>query len=201
MNLNIIPSVFNKLFRFFYKIKTMVYYTIFFNKIGRNCVIYKPILLSGLHYISLGNNVFIRDNSRIEVIKQGDLLPKLCIGDNVNIEQNVHIVCGSFIKIGSNVSITANTAIVDINHPYEDMTSNLKIGDRLEFEGNYVEIGDGSFIGIGCIILPNVRIGRNVVIGAHSVVNVDIPDYSVAVGNPVKIIKRYDSISEKWNKV
>lgn len=51
-------------------------------------------------------------------------------------------------------------------------------------------IGDGSYIGINAIIVGNVKIGKYCVIGANSVVTKDIPDYSVAVGSPAKIIKR-----------
>ncbi len=60
------------------------------------------------------------------------------------------------------------------------------------------EIGDGSFIGFGSVILPNVRIGVQVVIGANSVVTADIPDYSVAAGSPAIVLKRYDWEKQAW---
>ena len=113
----------------------------------------------------------------------------------------MHIVCGSRVSIGNNVSITGSSAIVDVDHPYMDVNSAIKIGNRLQFEGNFVEIGDGSFIGFNSIVLPNVKIGKCVVIGAHSVVNVNIPDFSIAVGNPIKIIKYYDVDKKMWIKV
>ncbi len=52
-----------------------------------------------------------------------------------------------------------------------------------------VEIGDGTFIGTNATILPRLRIGRWVTIGAGAVVTKDVPDYSVVVGNPARIIK------------
>ena len=52
-----------------------------------------------------------------------------------------------------------------------------------------VSIGNDVFIGRGTIILPNVRIGNNVVIGAGSIVTSDIPDNSIAVGNPCRVIR------------
>ena len=57
-------------------------------------------------------------------------------------------------------------------------------------KGQTVTIGDCSYIGINAIIVGNVKIGKYCVIGANSVVTKDIPDYSVAVGSPAKIIKR-----------
>lgn len=60
-----------------------------------------------------------------------------------------------------------------------------------------VIIGDNVFVGHGTIILPDTHIGSNCVIGAGSVVSKDIPDNSVAVGNPIKIIGTYADFVEK----
>ena len=60
---------------------------------------------------------------------------------------------------------------------------------------NPVVIGDGSWIGAGSVILPGARIGKHVAIGANSVVNGIIPDYSVAVGSPAKVIKQYSELA------
>jgi acetyltransferase-like isoleucine patch superfamily enzyme len=87
---------------------------------------------------------------------------------------------------------------VDVSHPFGDVNETTKIGARIKDEDSFVEIGDGSFIGYGSVILPNVTLGRHVVIGANSVVTSDIPDYSVAVGNPAVVLKRYDWANQKW---
>lgn len=63
-----------------------------------------------------------------------------------------------------------------------------------------IEIGDNVFIGLKTIILPNVHIGSNVVIGAGSVVTKDIPDNSVAVGNPARVIGTCQEYIEKHQK-
>ena len=60
-----------------------------------------------------------------------------------------------------------------------------------------VIIGDDVFVGAGSIILPNVKIGSKVIIGAGSVVTRDIPDNSVAVGNPAKVIGTFDDYERK----
>ena len=52
-----------------------------------------------------------------------------------------------------------------------------------------VRIGAGSWLGFGTVVLPGATIGRHVVIGANSVVRGDIPDYSIAAGNPARIIR------------
>ena len=60
-----------------------------------------------------------------------------------------------------------------------------------------VEIGNDVFIGSGSIILPNVRIGNNVVIGAGSVVSKDIPDDSLVLGNPARVVGKTSEYVEK----
>ena len=60
-----------------------------------------------------------------------------------------------------------------------------------------VSIGDDVFIGAGSIILPGIRIGNKVVIGAGSVVSRGIPDNSVAVGNPARVVGTYDAFIER----
>lgn len=60
-----------------------------------------------------------------------------------------------------------------------------------------VEIGDNVFVGADAIILPNVKIGSDVIIGAGCVVTKDIPDNSVVVGNPCRVISSYEAFIEK----
>ena len=62
-----------------------------------------------------------------------------------------------------------------------------------------VEIGDNVFIGNGAIILPNTKIGNNVIVGAGAVVAKCIPDNSVVIGNPCKVICTYDEYVKKAN--
>jgi acetyltransferase-like isoleucine patch superfamily enzyme len=192
----------NRLSTLFYKIKGRLFYPLVFEKFGKGSYIRKPQLISNPMFISIGDRVSIRDGIRLEVIQDNKgRNPELFIGDNTNIEQNVHIVCHSRIRIGSNVSITGNCSIVDVTHPYSDVCNPLKIGARIQNDDSYVEVGDGSFVGYGTVILPNVRIGMYVIIGANSVVSRDVPDYTVAAGAPARIVKRFDPKSGSWNKI
>lgn len=202
MALSIIDKI-NSLSNFYYRIKTIIFYRIIFKSIGSKTTIRRPLLITNPQFISIGSNVLIRDGIRLEVVlwHRNERCPSLQIGDNTNIEQNVHIVCRNKVVIGSNVSVTGNCAIVDVTHPYTDLRSPNKIGNRFLCDDSFVEIGDGSFIGFGSVILPNVRIGKNVVVGANSVVLNDIPDCSVAVGTPAKIIKKFNEKNGDWEKM
>lgn len=197
-----LPEKLNSLRAAACKIKGVLYYRQIFAGFGSGSKLFKPLLLSNPRFITIGRDVLIRQGARLEVIaNRSGGSPKLQIGNNVNIEQNVHIVCHSKITIGNDVSITGHCAIVDVTHPYVDVHDPIKIGSRILNEDSFVEIGDGSFLGFGAVVLPNVKIGRYCVIGAHSVVTKDVPDYSVVAGNPAKLVRQYDSISEEWRSL
>lgn len=148
-----------------------------------------------------GRNVFIGYNARIEGVKkynESHFTPEIIIGDGVSIQQNLHLTCATRISIGSNTAIAANVTITDINHPYTDIDIPI---ERQDIETCRIEIGEDCKIYNGAVILMGVRIGKHCVIGANSVVRSDIPDYSVAVGAPAKVVKRYDFETRKWIKV
>jgi len=84
------------------------------------------------------------------------------------------------ISVGDNCTITANAIILSHDASTKRDLGYSKIG--------MVTIGNNVFIGAGDIILPNVRVGNDVIIGAGSVVTDNIPDNSVVVGNPAKVI-------------
>ncbi len=171
------------------RIVTKAWYGLIFKHIGHRTTIYRPEMLINPHYMTIGNKVLVRHGARIEVVIVPDIEPSLIIGNNVNIEQNVHIICHDRIVIGDNVSITGNCAIVDVTHPQGGLDGKSKTGDAIAPGRSFVEIGEGAFIGFGSTILPNVRLGRYCVIGAGSVVTRDVPDYAVAAGIPAQVIR------------
>lgn len=59
----------------------------------------------------------------------------------------------------------------------------------------------GTWIGTNAVIVGNVHVGKNCVIGANSVVTKDIPDYCVVAGVPATIIRKYDELSNSWLRV
>jgi acetyltransferase-like isoleucine patch superfamily enzyme len=185
----------------YYMVKGVVLYRLVFKEFGSGSYIRKPLLVWNPGYVSIGERVSIRDGVRMEVVlSTKHRTPSLAIGNDTNIEQNVHIVCHSRVHIGSNVTITGNCSIADVTHPFSDVHDPRKIGARIQDDDSFVEIGDRTFIGYGSVILPNVRIGTNAVIGANSVVMHDVPDYAVAAGVPAVVVKRYDFEKGIWVK-
>lgn len=118
------------------------------------------------------------------------LYPEVIIGDYCNFGDYLHLTCINRIMIGSSVLTGRWVTITDNGHGRTDL-ENLKespLARKLYSKGPVV-IGDRVWIGDKVTILPGVTIGEGSVIGANSVVTSDIPPYSVACGNPAKIIK------------
>lgn len=110
------------------------------------------------------------------------------IGDRCLIGRGSGIVGHLSIDIGDDVWTGHHVYITDQNHGYHDIDTPISRQSQPE---RAVTVGSGSWIGHGSIILPGATIGRHVVIGANSVVTGDIPDRSVAVGSPARVIKSH----------
>ena len=105
-------------------------------------------------------------------------------GENVFINANCVFLDVAKITIGSHVLFGPAVQVYTASHPLDFMTRR-----KLEF-AQPITIGDDSWIGGGAIIMPGVNIGKRCVIGAGSVVTKDIPDDSLAIGNPAKVIRK-----------
>lgn len=112
--------------------------------------------------------------------------PVVTIGDRCLIGRGTGIVGHLSITIGDDVWTGHHVYITDQNHGYDD--PDLPISQQVQPE-RPVSIGSGSWLGHGAVVLPGAQIGRNVVIGANSVVTGSIPDHSVAVGAPARVIR------------
>ena len=114
--------------------------------------------------------------------------PKLTVGAGTYIGRFCTFACIDHICIGDDVLISDRVFIGDAVHGF--ILTNIPIKNQEQSSSGPVTIGDGTWIGIGASILPNVKVGKNCVIGANSVVTKDVPDFCVAVGNPAKVIRQ-----------
>jgi maltose O-acetyltransferase len=121
---------------------------------------------------------------------------KICHPQNLEIGNQSSISIGCIIsskrkiKIGQRTAISPYCCIYDHDHVLPEIK-------KSKFKVNPVVIGNDSWIGAHVVILKGVKIGNNVTIGAGSVVSKDIPDNSIAVGIPAKIVKKNKPISRK----
>ena len=107
------------------------------------------------------------------------------VGSNFFANYNCTMLDVGKITIGDNCFMASNVAIYTAGHPIHPDSRN----SMYEY-GIPVTIGDNVWIGGNTVICPGVTIGSNCVIGAGSVVTKDIPDWSVAAGNPCKVIRK-----------
>jgi len=172
-----------------------------FMKYGRNTYLFPGVHVVKPQYISIGDNVTIGRNVDLFVHPDDPETKEAIIeiGNNVHIGTNNIIGARKKIVIEENVLIGPHVMIGDHSHQYKNVDIPIKF--QLVTEGGTIRIGRDSWIGANVFILPKVTIGRHVVVGANSVVNQDIPPYSVAVGAPARVIKRYDFESKEWVKV
>lgn len=110
------------------------------------------------------------------------------IGKSSEIGERCRISIANSLEIGERVLVSPNVYITDCDHEYRNIDVPI-IDQGIVQRGQKVSIGEGSYIGINTVIVGNVKIGKHCVIGANSVVTKDIPDYSVSVGSPARVIK------------
>lgn len=186
-------------------IKHLYYYVFCFHKfgyVGFGTKINSLTRIRGGKHVFIGRNCFIMDGLRIEAVVKWidkEYSPEITIEDDVSVGQNCHFTTANKLHIGKGVSILPQVLITDIEHEYVPDKSLSETG----LEVGSVEIGDNAVIGMGARILGhrNIKIGKNAIIGSNSVVTCDIPDYSIAVGIPARVIKIYDFEERKWRRV
>lgn len=153
---------------------------------------WRPNTIFNEEYIAIGSETLIGPGVSLSagmVPGQKCLTnPVVSIGDRCLIGKGSGIVGHFQITIGNDVWTGHHVYITDQNHGYEDVHRPISQQSQPE---EPVVIGDGTWLGFGSVVLPGVTIGKHVVIGANSVVTHDIPDYSVAVGVPARVVKTY----------
>lgn len=115
------------------------------------------------------------------------------IGEYVSIGKESYLYASenSKIEIENGVILARRIAVRTTDHRYDSKELRAVPYDEVNYVGD-IKIGEATWIGEDSVILPGVSIGRGCVIGTHSVVTHDIPDYAVACGVPAKVIKYRD---------
>jgi acetyltransferase-like isoleucine patch superfamily enzyme len=166
-----------------------------------------PIEIRGRYLIDFGKNLTTGSNCRIEAVtdieNQYTHHKQIKLGNNVTLNDNVHIASRYSIEIGNNVLIASKVFITDHQHGDYNLkpsSPEMPPNDR-DLSGSPVKIEDNVWIGEFVSILPGVTIGKGCIIGTQSVVNKSIPPYSIVVGAPAKIIKTYNFQTQTWERV
>ena len=178
----------NSLFTLLYKSKM--------GSLGANSRINLPTWIKGHQSIYIGRNVQIWRFSRITAINPRPGEHRITISDDCVIHPSIHISAASSVHIGHSVLIAANCYITDHDHLWQKIDTPAIKNDHVS--ANETRIGDKVWIGEKVVILKGVTIGENSVIGSGSIVTKSIPSFSVAVGNPARVIRSFDHESGSW---
>ncbi|MBC6112126.1 acyltransferase [Pedobacter fastidiosus] len=159
-----------------------------------------------------GKGSIVRSRTRMDVFpfNEFNLGEKSIIEDfatvnngvgNVNIGARTIVGIGNVIigpvTIGNDVMFAQNIVVSGLNHGYEDVEISPS---QQEVFCKQIIIKDSVWIGANSVITAGVTLGKHCVIGGGSVVTKDVPDFSVVVGNPAKIIKQYNHETKIWER-
>jgi lipopolysaccharide O-acetyltransferase len=164
-----------------------------------------PLDIRGKSHIDFGKNITVGKGCRFEAypyLKRGKILN---FGEDIEINDYVHITAVNKVSIGNNVLMASKIYISDTNHgSYKgdeyDSTPD-SIARRRSVIGIPVTIEDNVWLGESVSVLSGVTIGTCSIIGANSVVTKNIPPYTIAAGNPARPIKKYDFEYRRWIRV
>ena len=181
----------------YWLLKTQLYYKRYFRNIGRHSRIISPLRLKNVEHVSIGDDVMINKFCWLQTQQEAKALPELTIGSGCVIGNFNHITCVGRVQIEEKVLTADRVFISDHGHEFSDPL--VPIIDQGVLVGNPVVIGRGTWLGENVAVISS-KIGRNCVIGANSVVLSDIPDFSVAVGTPARVVRRFNPTTRSWER-
>ena len=160
-----------------------------------------------------GNNSCIRPRTRMDVVPWN----KFSLGQDSTIEDFTAINNGvgdvivgdrtriglsntliGPVHVGNDVRLAQNVVLSGLNHNY------TKIDNPIHKQGvstKPIVVEDESWIGANVAIVPGVTIGKHSIVAAGSVVTKNVPPYSIAAGNPARLLKQYDFSTKQWEKI
>lgn len=159
-----------------------------FASFGRRTVIAPPLRVGGESRIAIGTGVFIGSNCWLQTLPP-DTGVAIEIGDDTSIAGNCVLSAVQSVRLGRAVLLARGVYISDHIHAYADTERPVLAQGTTGVEP--VEIADGAWLGENVVVGPGVRIGRGAVIGGNAVVLSDVPDHSLAVGVPARVVRSF----------
>jgi len=163
-----------------------------------------PIDLRGAKYIKVSKGFTTGVGCRLEAYPM-NREQTMFFGENVQMNDYVHITAMKSVIIGSNVLLASKIYISDCSHGSyngDEFDSNPNIvPNKRALIAKPVIINDNVWLGEFVSVLPGVVIGKGTIVGANSVVSKSLPPYVIAVGSPAKPIKEFNFETQKWVKI
>lgn len=162
----------------------------FYHHKGKNSLIRRRTRMDVLPF----NHFHLGDNSTIEdfsVINNG--VGDIYIGDRTRIGLGCTLI--GPVKIGNDVGVAQGVVLTGLNHNYEDVTMPIS---KQGVSTAPIVVEDEVWLGANCVILAGTTIGKHSIVAAGSVITKNVPPYSLAFGNPARVIRQYNQETKAW---
>lgn len=163
-----------------------------------------PIHVRGKRSIQFGQGLTTGVNVRLDAFPTRQGATVLFFGNQVQINDSVHIGAIEHVEIGDHSLIASRVFISDHNHgdyQHAGVDSAPSVPPALRpLVSRPVRIGRNVWLGEHVCVLPGVTIGDGAIVGANAVVNRDVPPHTIVAGNPARIIRTFDAASGTWRK-
>ena len=167
-------------------------------KVGKNVFVRKHLKVTAPQGISIGDNSRMGIYCRLECYESNGKLGNINIGHTTNMGNFCTVLCGADVNIGNYTRFASFVTVMSESH---GTNPEKGIYHKQDLVCKEVNIGEYCWLGEKVIVMPGVTIGDWSIVGAGSLVTRDIPAYSIAVGNPAKVIKHYNFETHTWEKV
>ena len=184
------------------RIKTSLWYSYFFGRIGPKSYIKKPREIQHPSDIFIGSSVRIEKNATLYTVHSYGNIKyqgRIQIGDRTFLNNDAKLISAYNIFIGNDVAFGHNVFVSDFDHEYEPIGIS-RLDTALRSKGN-ITIGDRCWIGTNACITSGVTLGHDCVVGANSVVTSSFPPYTLIAGIPARAIKHFDSSRNQWIRI
>ena len=164
-----------------------------FHSFGKGTILDRPAWVFGAHHIALGSNSLILYGATLSV--ESDAwdrpAPVFTVGDRVGIRPHCYFSVSAGVTIEDDVIIGAMSSIIDSDHTFRMGRPNVM---HNPVDAEPIRIGRGSWLAERVAVLRGANIGRCCIVGANSVVKGELPDYSIAVGSPARVVGQVEGV-------
>ena len=167
---------------------------------GKRITIEYGVRIQNPQFVSIDDDTYVDVNAELCANQTLEgIVPSIKVGKRCKVGPYCCLGCDNMIVLEDEVRLAPHVHITDRNHVYADPTKSITLQPIVS--PGPVIVNAQTWLGFGVQIMPGVTIGRHSVIAAGSIVTKDIPDYSVAVGMPAKVVKQYDFDKKEWVRV
>ncbi|MFM0505050.1 acyltransferase [Paraburkholderia caffeinilytica] len=169
-------------------------------RLGDSTRIAFPLQWTSGHCIEIGDRVVMGRNCLLQPIERyldQVFQPRLLIEDDCYVGHDCQFHSVNYIRLGAGSVLSDQVYVSDVNHGL-DPRAGLIMDQSVRSKGP-VDIGNGSFVGFGAVLLSGVTLGKHCVVGARSVVTHSVPDYTMVAGSPAREIATFNFETGTWS--